>query len=212
MKAYLRKEITDYKAWVLDMDGTLYYQLPVRICMAFELLFYYLFRPNKISDLVSVYKYRKKNEKGELQKQDVNITVWMQKKPKKYVRFFRDRKLIKQAQTMQRRGVKTVVYSDYPLTEKLEALSPFQPDFAFSAGDAEIQCLKPDNKGLLHIVKVLNLPVEDIVFIGDRLEKDAACAQKTGMDYLVLNRIFFIRNKIYKKMVKSVFGGRISDT
>ena len=200
MKTSIRKEITDYKAIVLDMDGTLYYQIPLRICMAFELLFYYVCHLNKISDLIAVYKYRKKNEEGELQKQTSNITVWMQEKPKKYVRFFRDKKLIKIAQTMQQRGVKIVVYSDYPLKEKLEVLSPFKPDFAFSAADAEIQCLKPNNKGLLHIVNVLNIAVEDIIFIGDRFEKDAVCAKKTEMDYIILSSIFFIRNKFYKKI------------
>ena len=200
MKAYLRKEITDYKALVLDMDGTLYYQIPLRICMAFEIFFYYICHLNKISDLFAVYKYRKKNESGELQKQDSNIVVWMQEKPKKYIRFFCDKKLIKFARIMQQRGVKIVVYSDYPLKEKLEALLPFKPDFAFSADDAEIQCLKPDTKGLLYIVNVLNLPVEDIVFIGDRFEKDAECAKQTGMDYIVLSRHFFIRNKMYRKI------------
>jgi len=200
MKAYLRKEITDYKALILDMDGTLYYQIPLRICMAFELFFYYICHLNKISELLGVYKYRKKNESGELQKQDVNVVVWMQKNPKKYVRFFRDKKLINFVQTMQRQGVKTVVYSDYPLKEKLGSLLPFEPDFTFSADDAEIQCVKPNNKGLLHIVNTLNLPIEDIIFIGDRFEKDAECAKKTGMDYIVLSRNFFTRNKIYKKI------------
>jgi len=200
MKASLRKEITDYKALVLDMDGTLYYQIPVRICMAFELFFYHIFHLNKISDISAIYKYRKRNESGELFKQDANIAVWMQKKPQKYVRFFRDKKLIKFAEKMQKRGSKTVIYSDYPLKEKLEALLPFNPNFAFSSDNVEIQCLKPNNKGLLHIVDVLKLPVEDIVFIGDRFEKDAACAKQTGMDYLVLSRNCFIRNKIYKKI------------
>jgi len=199
MTTFLRKEIVDYKAVILDMDGTLYYQVPVRICMAFELFFYYLCHLNKIPDLCAIYKYRKKNEAGELQKQDSNISVWMQEKPKKHVRFFRDKKLIAMAHIMQQRGVKIVVYSDYPLKEKLDALSPFRPDLAFSADDAEIQCLKPNNKGLLHIVNILNLPVEDIVFIGDRFEKDAICAKQTGMDYIILNRLFFTRNQIYKK-------------
>jgi FMN phosphatase YigB (HAD superfamily) len=91
------------------------------------------------------------------------------------------------------------VYSDYPLEEKLEALLPFKPDFAFSANDAEINCLKPNKKGLSHIVNVLKLPVEDIVFIGDRFEKDAVCAKQTGMDYIILSHSFLIRNKNYKK-------------
>ena len=200
MKASLRKEITDYKAFVLDMDGTLYYQIPLRFCMAFALFFYYIFHLRKTKDLWAIYHYRKKNETGELQKQSPNIALWMQKKPQQYIHLFRDQKLIQFAQTMQEKGAKIVVYSDYPLQGKLEALPSFVPDFTFSSDNTEIQTLKPDNKGLLHIINLLNLSVEDIVFIGDRFEKDAACAIQTGMDYIVLHRNPLIRNKIYRKI------------
>ncbi|MDR3094414.1 MAG: HAD-IA family hydrolase [Bacteroidales bacterium] len=182
--------MTEYKAIVLDMDGTLYHPFPVRICMIFELFFHYSLHLNKLSELFRIQNYRHNYESGNLQTPDSHIVYWMQKKPQKYVRFFRNKKLIEFAQTMQQRGTKIIVYSDYPLKEKLEALSPFTADFTFCANDVDIQCLKPDNKGLLHIVNVLNLPVEDIVFIGNRFDKDALCARKTGMDYLVLNHPF----------------------
>jgi HAD superfamily hydrolase (TIGR01549 family) len=201
MKANLRKKLNDYKAIILDMDGTLYYQLPVRICMFFELFFYYLCHLNKLSELFAVQNYRENYELGNLQSPNPLVVRWMQEKPKKYVHFFRDKKLIRLAQTLQQQGVTIVVYSDYPLKEKLEALSPFHPDGVFSANDIEIKCLKPNNKGLLHIVNVLNFPVEDIVFIGDRFEKDAVCARQTGMDYIVLNFNFLARNQIYKKII-----------
>ena len=35
------KKIFDYKAWVLDFDGTLFYQLPMRVFMAAWLVLYY---------------------------------------------------------------------------------------------------------------------------------------------------------------------------
>ncbi len=195
-----KKKISDYKALILDMDGTLYYQLPVRIGMAKELFFYYLLRLNRISELISIYQYRKNHERGQLQTPDKNIMYWMEKRPKKYIRFYRDKKLITLAETMQKQGVKIVIYSDYPLKEKLEALTPFKPDYYFSANDTNIQCLKPDPKGLSHIIDVLNLPTEDIIFIGDRLEKDGLCAQNMGIDYLILDSNCFIRNQFYRKI------------
>jgi hypothetical protein len=75
MTASFRKVISDYKAFILDMDGTLYYQIPVRICMAVELFFYYICHLNKISDLFLIYAYRKNSELGILQKPNSNITV-----------------------------------------------------------------------------------------------------------------------------------------
>jgi putative hydrolase of the HAD superfamily len=124
----------------------------------------------------------------------------MKEKPKKYIHFFRDKKLIAFVQAAQQQGIKIVVYSDYPLKKKLEALAPFKPDFSFSADNTEIQCLKPNNKGLLYIVNVLNIDIEDIIFIGDRFEKDAVCAKKTSMDYLILGHTCFTRNRMYNKI------------
>jgi len=194
------KRISDYKALILDMDGTLYYHFPVRICMAIELFFYYLFRLNRLSELFAIYKYRKNYERGQLQTPDSNIVYWMEKRPKKYIRIFRDKRLINIAERMQQQGAKIVVYSDYPLKEKLEALSPFKPDLYFSAVDPKIQCLKPDSKGLLHIKDILDFPAEDIIFIGDRFEKDGLCAQHAGMDYHILNHNCIIRNQLYRKI------------
>lgn len=181
-----KKPISDYKALILDMDGTLYRQLPVRIGMAKELFFHYLFRLNRISELIAIYKYRKSYERGQLQTPNDNIVYWMEKRPKKYIRFYRNKKLIALTEEMQKQGVKIVVYSDYPLEEKLDALSPFKPNYYFSANDADIQCLKPDPQGLLHIINVLDIPKKDILFIGDRYEKDGLCAQEAGIDYLIL--------------------------
>lgn len=181
-----KKPISDYKALILDMDGTLYHQLPVRIGMAKELFFYYLFRLNRISELLAIYKYRKNYERGQLQTPDDNIIYWMEKRPKKYIHFYRNKNLIALAEEMQKQGAKIVVYSDYPLEEKLDALSPFKPDYYFSANDADIQCLKPDPKGLLHIINIVDIPKEDILFIGDRYEKDGLCAEGAGIDYMIV--------------------------
>jgi len=196
----LHKNLTEYKAIVLDMDGTLYYQFPVRVCMAITLFFHYLWRLHRISELIEIYRYRKRYELGKMQEPTSNIVYWMQKKPKKYIALFRDNRQISMVQNLQSRGMKVVVYSDYPLEEKLEALLPFVPDSYCSANDAEIQCLKPDTTGLLQIVNTLNLAIADIVFVGDRFEKDGLCAQQAGMDYLILSQSCLVRKAIYKKI------------
>lgn len=192
------KKLSEYKAVVLDMDGTLYYQFPVRICMAVSLFCFYLLHLNRISELREIYTYRVNYKFRKMQDSTPNIVYWMQEKPKKYIRLFRDKNLIKIVQSLQRKGTKVIVYSDFPLKEKLEALWPFVPDLYFSANDAEIQCLKPDVKGLLHIIRITNLSVKDILFVGDRFDKDGLCAQQTGMDYFILSQNSMIRKRFYK--------------
>jgi HAD superfamily hydrolase (TIGR01549 family) len=187
MKYMLRRHLKDYKALVLDMDGTLYYQLPVRICMAFELFLYYLIHLNKIKDLLALYRFRKSREHGCLQETDAIIDYWVQTRPLKYIRLFRDKKLIEFVREFRDVGTLIVVYSDYPATEKINALSSLDIDFIFCATDVDIQCLKPDTKGLKHIIKIIGKPVKDVVFIGDRYEKDGKCAEGLDMDYIILD-------------------------
>ena len=57
------KNFLDYKAWVIDFDGTLFYQLPVRIFMAAWLLIYYLPRPLRWKELFMLREYRRLREK-----------------------------------------------------------------------------------------------------------------------------------------------------
>jgi len=188
MKYNLHKTLPEYLSIILDMDGTLYYQLPVQLCMAVELFFYYLVHINKAKELLELIKYRKSFENGRLQASTPIIDYWMLHRPLKYIHFFRDKRLLAFIERLQDTGVKIVVYSDYPVKEKIKALAPFTPDFAFCGMDDGIKALKPDTKGLLYIIGVLREPVENIVFIGDRMEKDGRCAQQLNMDYIIFGR------------------------
>lgn len=192
----LKKNIFDYDVFIFDMDGTLYFQLPVRICMAIEIFMYYFFRPHKYKDLLNLIRFRKSYERGLLLPMNSNIHNWMHVKPLKYIRKFRDRKLLDFIEKIQNLGKTIIVYSDYPLDEKLKALTEFNPNMKFCASDNEIQCLKPDTKGLQNIVKIFAKPIDEFIFIGDRYEKDGICAQNAGMDYIILNKFHF--NRRYK--------------
>jgi HAD superfamily hydrolase (TIGR01549 family) len=200
MKYVLHKKLHEYRAVLLDMDGTLYYQLPVRICMAFALAAYYTIHLKKLTDLFALAAFRKSYDKGFLAKGNAVIDYWMQEKPLKYIRMFRDKKLLELVQRLKNNGAVIAVYSDYPVTKKIDALRPFTADFAFCASDPAVQCLKPDTKGLKHIVETLGKPVEDTVFIGDRYEKDGRCAEGVGMDYIILDTWPLLRNiLLYKR-------------
>ena len=217
----MKKSILDYKAVIFDVDGTLYYQLPVRCAMLFNLLAHYIFHPLKIKELFAVSFFRKLLEKDFIVKSDnfydlqYQITsekfnlprgkvkdiiyYWLEQKPLKYIRLFRDKKLINLVEKIKAAGLKTAVYSDYPASEKIKVLN-FKADFIFSSNDAEIMRLKPDAKGLNFALQKLGLREIDVLYVGDRYEKDGLCAINAGVDFLILSQNPFKRNALYKRL------------
>jgi HAD superfamily hydrolase (TIGR01549 family) len=191
----MHKNLQDYDAVVTDMDGTLYYQTPLRICMAFELVCYYLTHINRIRELFTLRNYRKSHEKGCFVEPEKIIDFWMQEKPLKYIYFFRDKKLLALLHKMRVAGAKIIVYSDYPVAKKIQVLEQLHADYCFCGSDAVIRCLKPDSSGIKKIVRMVGLPVKNMLFIGDRYEKDGKCAEGADMDYIILAKYPFFRWK-----------------
>jgi HAD superfamily hydrolase (TIGR01549 family) len=171
-----------YKAYILDMDGTLYRQMPVRFCMAASLAAYYVRRLNLLHEVSEIRRFRRAIENGVLKAADGAVKYWMEEAPLKYIRLFRNKKLLSFIKAQKRRGAVIVVYSDHPAAEKCKALN-LVPDYIFCALDKEINCLKPDSRGLGYIVSLLGLSVKDILYIGDRYKKDGLCAASVGIDY-----------------------------
>ena len=198
------KNFFDYKAWVLDFDGTLFYQLPMRIFMAAWLGLYYLPRPHRWKEIFMLREYRRLREKlfaaesensHQLQLENLsqryNMSVqeilavmqdWMTEKPKFFIKIFQRKKLIAAINSAKLRGIKIVIYSDNPVSEKIKALD-FTPDYAFWSDDDLIKCMKPDSSGLKNIIRLLNLKRAEILYIGDRDDRDGACAKSAGVDY-----------------------------
>lgn len=221
------KNIKEYKAIVFDLDGTLYFQKPLRFYMAVQLGLWYLFHISKKDELVLLSKYRKVREhwgeivleknsmlEGEtlthahyrhamkgtnasISQIDVLVTKWMDEKPLKFLSFCRDKVLCKKIESLREKGISIVVYSDCPIGEKLKAIS-VQADYEFSAYDEAIGTMKPDKKGLLVILDKLQLSPEDVLMVGDRMEKDGKSASQVGMDYLILERTYWKRKKQLK--------------
>lgn len=199
------KNLSEYKAWVLDFDGTLYYQLPLRICMALALLAHYATHPRKISELILIQNYRQLREKlfaadkkdfyilqlekiSEKYKISVSETeklleFWFFEKPLRFIKKFQRKNLIDSVIKHQRLGVKMIVYSDYPVNKKISAID-FKPDYTFYSNDDLIKCMKPDSAGLKNILTALKLKPNEVLFIGDRDDRDGLCAKNAGVDYL----------------------------
>ena len=195
----------NYKAWILDFDGTLYFQKPVQILMALWLIAYYLFRPTRLKEIFVLRDWRRLREERfradeknfrELQLEELSrrydlprdavekiLRRWLIERPLKFLRFFVRKKILDAAKSRQRLGVKMIVYSDNPVNEKLAAIN-FFPDASFSADDDLIRCMKPDARGLKKILSLENLKPAEVLYIGDRDDRDGICARKAEVDYL----------------------------
>ena len=214
------KDLSKYKLIVVDLDGTLYYQKPLRIKMAFSLLFYYGVRPHKIKELLIIKDYRKLREKTvfnneenieekiaqtlaskfKKEKEEIEKIVhfWMIEKPFKYIRKYEDKKLVGVLEKAKEKGAKIVVYSDNPADEKTKAIN-LAFDGVFCATDKDICCFKPDFKGLKAIIDKFNVRTNEVLFVGDRQEKDGKCAEGAGVDFVILSSSKSKRNKQLKE-------------
>lgn len=197
------------KAIIFDVDGTLYHQKKLRFLMILEMLFYYLIHPWKFQEIKILLDFRKEREKRALdsvidlentqydwgaQKSGVSpqkvrqvVQKWIFERPLKYLNFCRYSGIRGLYEHLSRKGIVTAIFSDYPATEKLVKLG-ISANCIVSATDKNIDCLKPNPKGLFFIAETLKIPVENCLFIGDRNDRDAECAKLAGMPYLILEK------------------------
>lgn len=214
------RRLCDYKAYILDMDGTLYYKYPMRLSMAFLLGSYYLFHLKRRKELLLLRDYRRLREKEEIlskpdyeekirqtlsvwygyevQKVDEVIETWMHRKPLKVLYRCRDRKLSGLVKEWRKQGKKVYIYSDYPAEGKREALR-LLTDACYSPDGENIIFLKPDPSGLQYILEKNDLSKDETIIIGDRYSKDGRCAEAAGVDFLILKGTAFERRFQYRK-------------
>lgn len=216
----MKKKCLQYQAYIFDMDGTLYYQLPLRLWMLQQIIIYYLFRPFRWKEVLILLRFRQLREKEELTgkkgfqekiftclSEQYGISVidirhiiefWIYKKPLTGIRIFRDKYLIEIIEKLHISGKKIYIYSDYPVQEKKEILCVIA-DGCYYPDGVHIYCLKPDAGGLEYILSENNLKREDVLFLGDRYEKDGLCAKNAGVDFLFVGSSFWKRKHMYKE-------------
>lgn len=215
LKKMRKNSLSEYKAVIFDLDGTLYYQKPFRIKMALYLVKYVITHPKSVSDIFLIKKYREVRENWEMcekemvfnqdislddrqyeyvaQKKNVGaekvkkaVAFFMLDAPLSLLPRFRDEILTSQINILRENKVKVVVYSDYPVENKLKALG-IEADYCFTSADENISSMKPDPKGLAYIMQVLKLSKDDIIMIGDRYEKDGLAAINNDVDYIIVS-------------------------
>lgn len=202
------------KAWLVDLDGTLYAPRPVQLAMAAELL---LSGPHRISVLRAFRHHHEalRHELGsssELQflpspfdeqlrrtadNERINVKLlrqlvngWMIARPGKWLRLTRRRKLLRAIGEFHVRGGKTAIVSDYPAEQKLAALGCRQLfDLVVSNGEhPRLTRLKPAPDGMRIAAQELGVSPEECLVIGDRDDADGAAARAAGMSFHLIRR------------------------
>jgi HAD superfamily hydrolase (TIGR01549 family) len=207
---------TDIRAVLFDLDGTLYRQRLIRALMALELLTLPLDGPLKAGRrLKALRAFRGAQEtlrRGEVSHPPSDVRAaqcqtaadasglpvaevqelaeeWMNRRPLKYLQFCRATGLDALLDVIEGAGVKAGILSDYPADDKLHALGlagRFAP--VLCASDPAIGAFKPSPRGYLRACEIWGLAPEQVLYVGDRAEVDAAGAEAAGMPCAIVGR------------------------
>lgn len=200
-----------FDAILLDVDGTLYEQRPVRQRMALRLLAAALHSPIKTRREIRVLRAFRESleqirhqprqegrtdsdlqlqlaaERSGVQTLQVREIVedWMFQRPLALLGGFPMKGLHRFLRGAMQAGLPIGAYSEYPCDQKLEALG-VRDCFrvTISSWDREVGRFKPDPKGFLVAARQLGCSPERILMIGDRDDADGAGAQAAGMPFV----------------------------
>jgi HAD superfamily hydrolase (TIGR01549 family) len=202
-----------WKAVVMDVDGTMYSQRPVRRHMVLRLAMFALRNPLPgLRTLRCLRAFRQAQEqlrgrKGMRSVAQCQIEEaarrsgysadfitecvhrWMEKAPLEAIRRARYTGLLEFCEWARHAGLRMAVLSDYDPREKLRALEveDYFPVIA-CAQDPDIGVLKPDPAGLRAVVGRLGVSPAETVYVGDRPEVDGAVAVAAGVTGVILHR------------------------
>ncbi len=200
---------------LFDVDGTLYHQAPLRLCMGLELAVLPLrsspasarrtwsaisaFRrvreelrdPGVAEAPLARLQFERAAERVGMEVDEVEAVVseWIFRRPLRYLRRCRRAGIESLLDALAARGVPAGVFSDYPAREKLEALGlSDRISLVACATDAEINAFKPDPRGFAWCCERWGLEPSRVLYVGDRVEVDARGAANAGMPCAILSR------------------------
>lgn len=201
---------SDFKAWLVDLDGTLYANKPVRLAMACELAIFGLPAIRVIRCFRSEHEVMRREESSPacetpfpvapydrqldrtafqlgMPREQVRslIDTWMHCRPGKWLWLFRHRRLLHEIVQFHKNGGKTAVVSDYPASAKLSALRAANLfDVVVANGERGGPArLKPSPDGYLLAAERLGVSPENCLVIGDRDDADGLAARHAGMAF-----------------------------
>ena len=196
--------MTQYAAWLIDLDGTLYRALPVKVAMGLELLG----ADRRVRNVIRAF--RREHEAMRLtdlppeadafavqlartaERLDCTIDFvrtivddWMFARPGRWLRRFQRSSLLAEITQFRANGGRTALVSDYPARTKLLALHATGLfDTVIANGETERPYrLKPSPEPFLMAATALNLPTAQCLVLGDRNNADGLAAQRAGMAF-----------------------------
>lgn len=211
------RDLQDYELYIIDMDGTLYFQRKMQLLMGLRLLGSALTGKRGAGELKTVLTYRKLREqckgektpddqlieqiaqkkKTEPQSEKQIIEKWLYLLPLDVIAGCRDKKMTELVTGWKRAGKKVVIYSDYPAEHKCKALG-LSGIPCFDSTAPSIDALKPDPKGIEVILREMGVTDRrKAVMIGDRQSRDGEAAARAGIDCLILKKYALLRKKQY---------------
>ena len=201
------KDFFEKKVFIFDVDGTLYSQRKMHYYMALRLIIHLIIHPSFIKNIRMIGTFRRLREKEEYKFLDIEklcevvaeirksntqivygtIVEWMYSVPLEYINRCAYREVVAFIQESSAMGKKVILYSDYPLRDKASKLAvPF--DWAFTPGVDGIPCeTKPSALimgTILDEMKKTGTDTTEVLYIGDRFEKDGESAKLISVEYL----------------------------
>lgn len=195
---------SDRTAWLVDLDGTLYWAPGVKLAMALELALlgwgkarrlqrfrheHEALRDNPPPDGTNPFAIQLERaakslalDPGLLER---DVRSWMIQRPTRYLPWFRRKSLLAEIRRHREAGGRTAIVSDYPAQAKLQALRArdlFEVVVA-SGEPGGPRRLKPDPDGYLRAARELGVPPDQCLVIGDRDDADGAAARAAGMSF-----------------------------
>lgn len=194
---------------VFDLDGTLYDQGCIRRRMLWELGLHCLSHPRDAARVRVIAEFRGAREClaeegaeniGRLQyerpatrlgirPEDVAEVVgeWIEERPLKHLLRCRFAAVDEVFDHLRASGRQIGVLSDYPVRDKLRALH-LTADLIAATPHPEIDRFKPHPAGLESLMSRAGVTPARCLMIGDREDRDGACARNAGVRYLIKTR------------------------
>lgn len=191
------------RAWLVDLDGTLYAPRPLKLRMAAEL---FLRAPWHVPALRAFRaEHERLREEGAEASDPFRLQVertarrlgrepaalealvreWMVRRPCRFLARHANRPLLEEVAAHRAGGGRTALVSDYPARDKLRALGVEELfEVVVASGEAGgPTALKPDPAGYLAAARALGVPPEACLVIGDRPDADGEAARRGGMAF-----------------------------
>lgn len=194
-----------YRAWLVDLDGTLYIARWVKLAMAAELVV------GGWTSLATLREFRHQHERlrDELGPEgapspfmiqiertarrldtpsevvEARVRNWMIERPCKWISAFKRKSLIAELSAFRSTGGRLALVSDYPARAKLAALEVehlFDVVIANGEPGGPLR-LKPAADGYLAAARELGVEAAECLVIGDRNDADGAAARAAGMGF-----------------------------